>query len=215
MSGRARGERGVARPSWGAARWALFFVATRGGQASGTSSGGRQSVSSRFLVGIQIRMATTEREVPPLLDDQSTPVAKEKKRKNWVGPSWKPVTEPGLDSCPLIGVDAQAKAIGAGSEGAQSALAEAYSKDMTLEEAEALLLGTLKQVMEEKISTTEPCRSEMWKQCLSARSHRSKHIHNLDKSGAFAPALSLFKSSRDLVEARGPLAMLALPTSAY
>ena len=98
-------------------------------------------------------MATTEREVPPLLDDQSTPVAKEKKRKNWVGLSWKPATEPGLDSCPLIGVDAQAKAIGAGSEGAQSALAEAYSKDMTLEEAEALLLGTLKQVMEEKIST--------------------------------------------------------------
>ena len=58
-----------------------------------------------------------------------------------------------MDSCPLISVNAQAKAIGAGSEGAQSALAEAYSKDMTLEEAEALLLGTLKQVMEEKIST--------------------------------------------------------------
>jgi len=47
----------------------------------------------------------------------------------------------------------QAKAIGAGSEGAQSNLGEAYSESMTLEEAEELALTTLKQVMEEKIST--------------------------------------------------------------
>eukprot|EP00978_Attheya_sp_CCMP212_P026175 scaffold85663_cov45-Attheya_sp.AAC.3 len=47
----------------------------------------------------------------------------------------------------------KAKAIGAGSEGAQSNLSESYSEDMTLEEAEELALGTLKQVMEEKIST--------------------------------------------------------------
>jgi len=46
----------------------------------------------------------------------------------------------------------QAKAIGAGSEGAQSNLAESYSENMTLEEAEDLALSTLKQVMEEKIS---------------------------------------------------------------
>lgn len=47
----------------------------------------------------------------------------------------------------------KAKAIGAGSEGAQSNLTESYGEDMTLEEAETLALGTLKQVMEEQIST--------------------------------------------------------------
>jgi 20S proteasome subunit alpha 5 len=48
----------------------------------------------------------------------------------------------------------KAKAIGAGSEGAQLNLEESYSESMTLEEeAEVLALSTLKQVMEEKIST--------------------------------------------------------------
>jgi len=50
-------------------------------------------------------------------------------------------------------VQYKAKAIGAGSEGAQSSLSESYNEDMTLEEAEELALSTLKQVMEEKIST--------------------------------------------------------------
>uniref|UniRef100_A0A7S0BFA0 Proteasome subunit alpha type n=1 Tax=Rhodosorus marinus TaxID=101924 RepID=A0A7S0BFA0_9RHOD len=48
----------------------------------------------------------------------------------------------------------EAKAIGAGSEGAQTALQDAYSKMMTLEEAETLALKTLKQVMEEKLNST-------------------------------------------------------------
>jgi len=47
----------------------------------------------------------------------------------------------------------KAKAIGAGSEGAQSNLEESYSAEMKMEEAEDLALSTLKQVMEEKIST--------------------------------------------------------------
>lgn len=47
----------------------------------------------------------------------------------------------------------KAKAIGAGSEGAQSNLTDSYNENMTLEEAEELALSTLKQVMEEKIST--------------------------------------------------------------
>ena len=47
-----------------------------------------------------------------------------------------------------------AKAIGSASEGAQTALQEAYKKDMTLGQAEALAVATLKQVMEEKISDT-------------------------------------------------------------
>mmetsp|Transcript_27412 Transcript_27412/g.67367 ORF Transcript_27412/g.67367 Transcript_27412/m.67367 type:complete len:239 (-) Transcript_27412:447-1163(-) len=48
----------------------------------------------------------------------------------------------------------QAKAIGSGSEGAQTSLQEAFRKDMTLKEAETLALSTLKAVMEEKVSTT-------------------------------------------------------------
>ncbi|KAI7838011.1 hypothetical protein COHA_008193 [Chlorella ohadii] len=47
-----------------------------------------------------------------------------------------------------------AKAIGSGSEGAQTALQESYRKDMTLKEAEVLALSTLKQVMEEKVTAT-------------------------------------------------------------
>lgn len=48
----------------------------------------------------------------------------------------------------------KAKAIGAGSEGAQTALQESYASSMTLEEAETLALRTLKQVMEEKLDGT-------------------------------------------------------------
>eukprot|EP00271_Cylindrocystis_brebissonii_P018768 TRINITY_DN5458_c0_g4_i1.p1 TRINITY_DN5458_c0_g4~~TRINITY_DN5458_c0_g4_i1.p1 ORF type:complete len:239 (-),score=47.59 TRINITY_DN5458_c0_g4_i1:145-861(-) len=48
----------------------------------------------------------------------------------------------------------EAKAIGIGSEGAQTALQESYRKDMTLKEAETLALATLKQVMEEKVTST-------------------------------------------------------------
>ena len=53
----------------------------------------------------------------------------------------------------------EARAIGSGSEGAQSALEEGYRRDMTLAEAEVLALATLKQVMEEKVSTPplRPC----------------------------------------------------------
>lgn len=47
----------------------------------------------------------------------------------------------------------KAKAIGAGSEGAQSNLEESYNSNMTLEETEELAISTLKHVMEEKVST--------------------------------------------------------------
>lgn len=45
----------------------------------------------------------------------------------------------------------EAKAIGSGEEGAQSALLEEYKKGLSLEEATKLALKVLKQVMEEKI----------------------------------------------------------------
>ena len=47
-----------------------------------------------------------------------------------------------------------AKAIGSGSEGAQSSLQEVYHKGMKLSEAEEKLLIILKQVMEEKLNST-------------------------------------------------------------
>ena len=46
----------------------------------------------------------------------------------------------------------KAKAIGAGSEGAQSTLQDKFRDEMTLREAEDLACEILKQVMEEKIS---------------------------------------------------------------
>uniref|UniRef100_A0A6A7G3B6 Proteasome subunit alpha type n=1 Tax=Hirondellea gigas TaxID=1518452 RepID=A0A6A7G3B6_9CRUS len=48
----------------------------------------------------------------------------------------------------------EAKAIGAGSEGAQTTLQEDYNKSMKLHEAEKLALQILKQVMEDKINST-------------------------------------------------------------
>lgn len=48
----------------------------------------------------------------------------------------------------------QAKAIGSGAEGAQTSLQEQFRKDMTLKEAEVAALSILKQVMEEKITST-------------------------------------------------------------
>ncbi|PVU93247.1 hypothetical protein BB559_003355 [Furculomyces boomerangus] len=48
----------------------------------------------------------------------------------------------------------EAKAIGAGSEGAQVELQQSYYKNITLKEAEVLVLKVLKQVMEEKLKNT-------------------------------------------------------------
>lgn len=46
----------------------------------------------------------------------------------------------------------KAKAIGAGSEGAQSTLQDKYRDEMTLSQAEDLAVEVLKQVMEEKVT---------------------------------------------------------------
>ncbi|KAJ1974917.1 proteasome component pup2 [Dimargaris xerosporica] len=51
-------------------------------------------------------------------------------------------------------VSYKAKAIGAGSEGAQTELEQEYYDGISLQEAEALALKVLKQVMEEKLSAT-------------------------------------------------------------
>ena len=51
-------------------------------------------------------------------------------------------------------VRCDAKAIGAGSEGAFHALQEGYHKTMSLAEAEKLVLKVLKEVMEEKLDST-------------------------------------------------------------
>lgn len=51
-------------------------------------------------------------------------------------------------------VQCDAKAIGSGCEGAQTALQESFHKAMTLKEATKSVLTILKQVMEEKLSST-------------------------------------------------------------
>lgn len=51
-------------------------------------------------------------------------------------------------------VQYDAKAIGSGSEGAQQTLVEMYNKSMTLKEAIKTALTILKQVMEEKLNST-------------------------------------------------------------
>jgi len=48
----------------------------------------------------------------------------------------------------------KAKAIGSGSEGAQTSLQESYNESLTLAEAETLAMSTLKAVMEEKLNET-------------------------------------------------------------
>ena len=46
-----------------------------------------------------------------------------------------------------------AKAIGSGSEGAQAELQNEFHKSLTMDEAEVMVLKTLKQVMEEKLDS--------------------------------------------------------------
>lgn len=65
-------------------------------------------------------------------------------------------TGPGLFHADPSGTSTRcdAKAIGAGSEGAQAGLQDAWRPDLTLKEACQLALATLKAVMEEKVSAT-------------------------------------------------------------
>ena len=65
-----------------------------------------------------------------------------------------------------------AMAIGSGSEGASTALQEGWRKDLTLAEAEVLALGTLRQVMEEKVTATN---------VDIARVARTYHLYGADE----------------------------------
>jgi len=69
---------------------------------------------------------------------------------------WDPAKGPALYQTDPSGtyVAYGARAIGAGAEGAQAALQDAWREDLTLAEAESLALSTLKQVMEEKVTGT-------------------------------------------------------------
>ncbi|GAA5831889.1 hypothetical protein JCM5353_008133 [Sporobolomyces roseus] len=68
-----------------------------------------------------------------------------------------------------------AKAIGSGSEGAQSELQDSYTKSMTLEEAKHLSLKVLKQVMEEKLDFNNV------QLCVVAESTRGYKILNKEE----------------------------------
>lgn len=76
-----------------------------------------------------------------------------------------------------------AKAIGSGSEGAQTALQESYDKSMSLEQAETLALETLKQVMEEKISAGNV-------EVAAVTTERNYHQYPKDKVEAILGRLS-------------------------
>jgi 20S proteasome subunit alpha 5 len=69
---------------------------------------------------------------------------------------WDPVDGPVLYHTDPSGtyVKYKAMAIGSGAEGAQSALQDKWKADLSLAEAEDLALGTLKQVMEEKVTAS-------------------------------------------------------------
>jgi 20S proteasome subunit alpha 5 len=69
---------------------------------------------------------------------------------------WDPADGPVLYHTDPSGtyVKYKATAIGSGAEGAQSTLQEKWRSGMSLQEAEDLALGTLKQVMEEKVTAS-------------------------------------------------------------
>eukprot|EP00730_Choanoeca_flexa_P013125 TRINITY_DN4987_c0_g1_i1.p1 TRINITY_DN4987_c0_g1~~TRINITY_DN4987_c0_g1_i1.p1 ORF type:complete len:249 (+),score=75.40 TRINITY_DN4987_c0_g1_i1:214-960(+) len=97
------------------------------------------------------------------------------------GPEKKPV----LYHCDPSGtyIRYDAKAIGSGSEGAQSALQEGYNKSMSFEEAETLALQTLKQVMEEAISAKNI-------EVASVKVGQGFHIYNKEEVDAVLEKLS-------------------------
>lgn len=70
--------------------------------------------------------------------------------------NWAPLFVMFINNCLCLGTFVQfdAKAIGSGSEGAQQSLQEMYHKSMTLVEATTAALTILKQVMEEKLNSS-------------------------------------------------------------
>ncbi|EPY51517.1 20S proteasome component alpha 5 [Schizosaccharomyces cryophilus OY26] len=68
----------------------------------------------------------------------------------------------------------EAKAIGSGSEPAKTELVKEYHKDMTLQEAEVLILKVLRQVMEEKLNSKNV-------QLASVTSDKGFHIYTDDE----------------------------------
>ena len=73
------------------------------------------------------------------------------------------------------------KATGAGTEAAQSILHEKYNKSMTLHEAEILALSTLKQVMEEKLSSKNVEIAEVRTETKAFKIMETAYIEDLIK----------------------------------
>ncbi|KAJ3064563.1 proteasome component pup2, partial [Quaeritorhiza haematococci] len=76
-----------------------------------------------------------------------------------------------------------AKAIGSGSEGAQTELQEQFHKSLTLKEAELLALKVLKQVMEEKLNATNV-------QVATVTPDKGWRIHSEEELAAVVAGLS-------------------------
>ncbi|KAI5962512.1 PUP2 [Candida pseudojiufengensis] len=86
----------------------------------------------------------------------------------------------------------EAKAIGSGSEGAQSELNNEYHKSLTLKEAEILALKILKQVMEEKLD----CRNA---QLASVTKDGGFQVYSDEKTDAIIKVLNEQATDEDTI----------------
>ena len=84
-----------------------------------------------------------------------------------------------------------AKAIGAGSEGAQTALQEQFHKNLTLLEAETMAITILKQVMEEKLDASNV---EVRPQYAQAHSYMGARMPRAFIDTLFAPRIAALSS---------------------
>ncbi|PIK45316.1 putative proteasome subunit alpha type-5 [Apostichopus japonicus] len=78
-------------------------------------------------------------------------------------------------------IEFEAKAIGSGSEGAQSHLQEVYHKSMTLNEALKEALVVLKQIMEEKLNATNVEFDQVVREVNCCHVTRDKNFHMFSK----------------------------------
>ncbi|RDX97937.1 Proteasome subunit alpha type-5, partial [Mucuna pruriens] len=94
-----------------------------------------------------------------------------------------------------------AKAIGSGSEGADSSLQEQYNKDLTLQEAETIALSILKQVMEEKVTPNNvdiakhsSMRKLFWWIMLTCSATLAVKLYTIRDSGVIFASFSLVET---------------------
>ena len=96
----------------------------------------------------------------------------------------------------------EARAIGSGSEGAQSLLQEKYSADMSLKDAEALAMSVLKQVRAPHRTAPVVLRSVVGTSQMQSRT-RARHAHMQQGVKHCAVAQGTLRATQDLSAAHG------------